>query len=198
MKDPVRGRKGGVRRYLACIASAVLGLGLVVLPAAGQDRPADQAHWQTAADDYRGLPSPATALTLSAVGTAAAIASCVFAGKLSRRSYLGYIAIVPLLAGPSLGAMYGGCWGRAWLWTGLRTAGLIMVVAIVQADFDHDEGPNYVLIGGMALSAIIEMATVGKAVRKHNDRLLARRGLNVGVSPFALPKGAGVQLRLSF
>ena len=84
------------------------------------------------------------------------------------------------------------------MWTGLRTVGTFVLLGIALEDDEEGPGAVYAWIGGMALSAIIEMATIGKAVRKHNERLLARRGLNVAVAPFALPKGAGIQLRLSF
>lgn len=52
--------------------------------------------------------------------------------------------------------------------------------------------------GGMALSAIYDIATVKKAVNKRNQAKLARRKLDVALAPFAVRKGAGVQLRLSF
>ena len=189
MTDRTREKKGGFGGSIRMAACAVLGLGLVVLPAAGRDRPADQAHWQTNFD-YRGLPSESMAVALSVIGTAAAVASL--------SSDNGWLALAGLSVGPSLGFMYGGCWGRGLMTSGLRLGATIAVVVYA---LEHDEdgpGLGYAWIGGMALSAIIDMATVRKAVRKHNDRLLARRGLNVGVSPFALPKGAGVQVRLSF
>ncbi|NTV80925.1 MAG: hypothetical protein HGA24_05835, partial [Candidatus Aminicenantes bacterium] len=56
----------------------------------------------------------------------------------------------------------------------------------------------YGWLGGMAASAVLDMVTVGRTVRRHNQTILARRGLNVDVSPFAVPKGGGLQLRLSF
>ncbi len=189
MADRTREKKDGFGGPVRLAASALLALGLVVLPAAGQDRPADQASWQKDVD-YRGLPSESMAVALSVIGTAAAVASLY--------SHNGWVALAGLSLGPSLGFMYGDCLGRGLLTSGLR---LGATIAAVLYSVEHDEagpGLGYAWIGGMALSAIIDIATVGKAVRKHNDRLLARRGMSVGVAPFALPKGAGVQVRLSF
>jgi hypothetical protein len=125
------------------------------------------------------------------VGTTAAVASFFAAYR------LGYFTLVPLFAGPSLGAMYGGLWGRALIFTGLRFAGTL---ALLSAAYDDDAGFGwaYAWVGGMALSAVIEVATVGNAVHKRNDRRLAQRGLRVQAAPFALPKGGGIQVRLSF
>jgi len=50
----------------------------------------------------------------------------------------------------------------------------------------------------MAGSIIFDLVTVKKAVRKHNQAREERARLSVAVAPFALPKGAGVQLRMSF
>ncbi len=189
MADRTREKKGGSGGRVRLAACALFGLGLIVLPAAGQDRPADQASWQKDVD-YRGLPSESMAVALSVIGSAAAVAS-LYSDNWG-------VALAGLSLGPSLGFMYGGCWGRGLMTSALRLGATIALATYV---LDHDEaGPGlaYVWIGGMALSAVIDAATVRKAVRKRNDRLLSRRGLNVGVSPFALPKGAGVRVRLSF
>jgi hypothetical protein len=130
------------------------------------------------------------ATALSVIGTAAAVASWY--------SRNGYVILAGLALGPSLGFFYGGCWGRGLLTAGLRVVATYAVAAIALGD--HGAGPAlaYGWLGGMAASAILDMATVGPAVRRHNQTILARRGLNVDVSPFAVPKGGGVQLRLSF
>ena len=83
------GKRGGVRRYLGWAAGALVVLGLLTLPAAGQDPLRDQTHWQTAAASYRELPSETTSILLSLVGTAASVAS-VFSWR-----YLGYVTLVP-------------------------------------------------------------------------------------------------------
>ena len=191
MKDRIEGPEGrrafGKGRPL--VACVLLGLALSALPAAGQGQPG-QTHWQTP-PDHRGLPSENTAVLLSAVGTTAAVLS--FFGSYR----LGYMTFVPLFAGPSLGAIYGGLWGRALLFIGIRVAGTFALAAAAYDD-DAGIGLGYAWVGGMALTAIIEIATVGGAVRKRNDRRLAQRGLKVEAAPFALPKGGGVQVRLSF
>lgn len=40
--------------------------------------------------------------------------------------------------------------------------------------------------------------TVKRAVHKRNEVRMARRKLSVAMAPFVMPKGAGVQIRLSF
>lgn len=190
MKERIGRRKGRTRSRTRAVraACALLALAIAALPAIAQEEPG-QTHWQTP-PDTRGLPREDTAIMLSVVGTAVSAAS-FFA------SYgLGHFGLVPLFAGPSLGAMYGGLWGRALIFTGLRFAGTL---ALAAAAYDHDAlGLAYVWVGGMALSAVIEIATVGHAVHTRNERRLAQRGLKVEAAPFALPKGGGIQVRLSF
>jgi hypothetical protein len=181
-----RDRWRGVRRPAAC---AFLGLGLVVLPVAGQSRPAGQVQPLTDAA-YHGLPSETMAVTLSVIGTAVAAAS-LWSGN-------GWVMLAGLSIGPSMGFLYGNCWGRGFFSAGLRLGATFALAAFALSDDEHSETFGIAWIAGMAASAIIDMATVKMAVRRHNDRILARRGLNVAVSPFALPKGAGVQVRLSF
>ena len=50
----------------------------------------------------------------------------------------------------------------------------------------------------MAATAVYDLATVKKTVHRRNEVRLARRKLKVAVTPFALPRGAGVQVQLSF
>jgi len=192
MKDRIEGPEGrrtsGKGRPL--VACALLGLALAVLPAAAQDPAPGQVHRQ-ASPGYRELPSERTAILLSAAGTAAAVLS-VFASR-----ELSSFSLVPLFAGPSLGAMYGGLWGRALLFTGLRLVGTYAFAVAAISD-EAGFGLAYVWIAGMSLTAVIEIATIGKAVHSRNERRLARRGITLGVSPFAVPKGAGLNLSLSF
>jgi len=176
------GRKPGLRTLTA--AGLLLGLAIAFVPAAaGQELPA--------ALDYHGLPSARTAVTLSVVGTLGAVLSA------SASNSLGIMALMPLFAGPSLGAMYGGLWGRALLFTGLRAMGTYALVAAALRDEEDAYSLAMVWVGGMAVTAVIETATVGRAVHRRNERL-ARRRMNLDLTPFALPKGAGVQVRLSF
>jgi hypothetical protein len=192
MRDRIEGpnsrrTSGKGRPFVAC---ALLGLALAVLPAAAQVATPGQVNRQ-APSDIRGLPSDRTAILLSAAGTAAAVLSVFASHEVSSFS------LVPLFAGPSLGAMYGGLWGRALLFTGLRLVGTY-AFAIAASSDEAGIGLAYAWIAGMSLSAVIEIATIGKAVHDRNERRLARRGIALGVSPFAVPKGAGLNLSLSF
>jgi hypothetical protein len=181
-----RDRSRGIWRPATC---AFLGLGLVVLPVAGQSQPAVHAQPDTAAA-YYGLPSEKMAVMLSVIGTAVAAAS-LWSGN-------AWVALAGLSIGPSLGFLYGNCWGRGFLSAGLRLGATFALAAAALSDDEHSETYRIAWIAGMAASAVLDMATVRMAVRRQNARRLAGRGLNVAVSPFALPKGAGVQVRLSF
>jgi hypothetical protein len=191
MRDLSKGRRGRTGTLSRGLLIALLGLGLVAAPAVGQETPGGGQPPQ-AASQYNGLPSENMALALSAIGTIAAVASMfVWLG--------GYGNILAWSALPSLGFMYGGCWGRGLLTTGLRLGATFLVLGYA---FNHDEdnleGLRFAYLGGMALSAIIDIATVKKAVHKRNEARLARRGLKLAVAPFALPKGGGIQVRMSF
>jgi hypothetical protein len=124
------------------------------------------------------------------IGTLGAVASLF--------SQNGYVALGGLALGPSLGFFYGGCWGRGMLTACLRLGATYAAVAIALSDRGAGPALAYGWLGGMAASAILDMATVGRAVRRRNQALLTRRGLNVDLSPVAVPKGGGVQVRLSF
>ena len=167
----------------------LLGLAVAVLPAAGQVQADDLAQLRASSAAY-GLPSDSMATALSVIGTAAAVAG-MFSGS-------AWFALGGLAVGPSLGFLYGGCWGRGLLTAGLRFGATMGFVAIAMADDDVGEGAVSAWLVGMAGSAILDMATVGRAVRRQNQARLARRGLQVDLSPFAMPKGGGLQVRLSF
>jgi hypothetical protein len=132
----------------------LLGLALVMAPAYGQNPEFNLTQAQQGGG--YGLPSENTAMALSVLGSVAAVA-IVFSEN-------AWIAVAGLSFAPSLGFMYGGCWGR----------------------------------GMMAASLVYDLATVRSSVRKHNAAIMARRGPKVGVSPFAMRKGGGVQVSLSF
>jgi hypothetical protein len=110
----------------------------------------------------------------------------------------GYVILAGLTLGPSLGFFYGGCWGRGMLTAGLRLGATVALVYAAMSNDSLAPALAYGWLGGMAASAILDMATVGQAVRRHNQARLARRGFNIDMTPVAVPKGAGVQLRLSF
>jgi hypothetical protein len=190
-RDKRTGDKGRLRTMGRWALCAMLGAALAGLPAAAQQAGGDKVPWREHADGA-GLPSEDTAFTLSVVGTVAAGLSPI-CGR-----YLGWTALIPLFAGPSLGAIYGGCWGRALLFTGLRLAGTFAAAAALFDDDFGSDGAAYAWIGGMVLSAVIETATIKAAVRKHNRAVLNRRGVKFDAVPFALPKGGGIQIRLSF
>jgi hypothetical protein len=180
------GRKRGLGRRTAGVLA---GLALALVPVFGQTPSSSLSQGQPVPADY-GLPSENTAMTLAVVGSAFAVAS-VFSEN-------GYVALGGLCLGPSLGFMYGGCWGRALLSSGLRFAGTFVALSVL---FDDDEDSGGVVTAwlvGMSASIVLDLATVRSAVHKRNAAIMARRGLTVGVSPFALPKGGGLQVRLSF
>lgn len=179
----MRGRIDRHRRRLGrgilAASGIVFALFLNQAPAFGQ-----------ASAEAHDLPSGRTATTISAVGTLLSI-PLMFLGR--DAAALGAVGI---LTGPSIGYFYGGCWGRGLFSTGLRTAFSFIMAAIL---YDNETNAGFsVWLGGMALSAIYDIATVKKAVNKRNQAKLARRKLDVALAPFAVRKGAGVQLRLSF
>ena len=180
-----------MRNRGTCRGSAVLillGLCLVVVPVAGRGRNEGQAPVSPVVA-YPGLPSANTAFGLSVAGTVAALASMY--------SRNGYVAWAGITFGPSLGFFYGGCWGR-----GLLTAGLRVVVTFAALAVALNDGLSksweFVWLGGLAGSAILDLATVRRTVLRRNARVRTRRGLQLDMSPFAVPKGGGVRLQLSF
>ena len=200
----MRDRKNERRRRAGGLACAVLGFCLTVGPVVSQDITGGPASPPIAASAYR-LPSEKTAFTLSLVGSLVPVGlTALMAMVQSSDEDFGIpgldVAIgLTLAAGSSAGFFYGGLWGRGLLMSGLRLGASILVVYYAMY---YDERDNTWLgvawLAGMAGSIIFDLATVKSAVRKHNRARLAERGLNIAVSPFALPKGAGVQLRLSF
>ncbi len=193
MRSGNKGTPGRMKAWGRAAAGAFLGLTLAVLPVLGQDQPAGQAATQRTAV-YVGLPSENTALMLSALGTFAAVAS-IWAPAAGRD----WLFLGTLTIGPSLGFFYGGCWGRGLVSAGLRFGGTVAVVAVALANDEEDlSALGLAWVGAMAVSAVYDIATVKKAVRRQNARRMARRGVQVGVSPFALSKGGGVSVSLSF
>jgi hypothetical protein len=136
-----------------------------------------------------GLPSENTAIFLSVLGSAAAVLS----------AYTGndYAFMTCLTIGPSLGFFYGGCWGRGALTATLRFAATAAAVAVALND-DSSIATGYLWAGAMIGTFILDIATVKRAVRRHNAAAMARRGLTVDVAPIAARKGGGIQLRLGF
>jgi hypothetical protein len=180
------GRKRGLGRRTAGVL-AVMALALV--PVFGQTPSFRLSQGRPAPADY-GLPSENTALTLAVVGSALAVAS-VFSEN-------GYVALGGLCLGPSLGFMYGGCWGRALLSSGLRFVATFVALSVLFNDAEDSGGVAMAWLVGMGASIALDILTVRSAVHKRNAAVMARQGLTVGVSPFALPKGGGLQVRLSF
>lgn len=177
-------RKGLGRR----IAGILAGLALALVPVFGQSPSFSLAQGQPAPADYR-LPSESTAVALAVIGTAVAVASLA--------SENGWVFMAGLAFGPSLGFFYGGCWGRGLLSSVLRLGVTVAAVAWILED-DESATPGYLWLGAMATSVVFDILTVKRAVHKRNESIRARRGAKVGVSPFALPKGGGIQLQLSF
>jgi hypothetical protein len=181
------GRSGRLAAHLVVIAC---GTALLVAPLAAQ---APRPIWPRAAAEVSAfrLPSENTAFTLSAVGTLAGVVM-----PLMSREW-GWGILATWCVGPSLGFLYGGCWGRG-LATAVLRFGFTLAVAVAAFNDETNDSLGYAWIGGMAALAALDLATVKRAVRNRNRRRMAGRGLQLDVSPFAVPKGAGVRLRLSF
>lgn len=200
----MRDRKSKRRRRAAGLACAVLGFCLTVGPVVSQDITGGPASPPSAASAYR-LPSERTAFTLSLVGSLVPVGLTALMAMVQASDEdwgipsLDIVIGLSLAAGSSAGFFYGGLWGRGLLMSGLRLGASILVISYTMY---YDERDNTWLavawLAGMAGSMILDVATVKSAVRKHNRARLAKRGLNIAVSPIALRKGAGVQLRLSF
>jgi hypothetical protein len=198
----IRGQRA--RGRAAGFTCALLGLVLAAAPLPGQDTAVAPALPQSDPDLPR-LPSEKTAFKLSLYGSLAPFGLSALMAIVQQSDMdwgspgLDIAALVMLCSGSSAGFLYGGCWGRGLLMAGLR---LGATAALIAYTLNWDERDNTVLVltylGGMAGSIVFDLATVKKAVRKHNQARLAKRGLSVALSPIALPKGAGVQLRMSF
>jgi len=157
-----------------------LGLLLVIVPAVAAPSPGGEGG---------KLPSENTAFLISAGGAA-----------------LGLFISGLVFVGPSLGFFYGRCWGRGLAHVGLRFAAAIVVAGFALSAELNDSGEETKVALGVAgvcvyLGSVIwDLATVKKAVRKHNAAVRARKGLDVAVAPFILAKakGAGIRMQLSF
>ena len=83
--------------------------------------------------------------------------------------------------------------------TGLRVG---VSMAAIAYSLENDEEDNtavgVLMVGTLIGSAIYECATVKSAVRKHNAARLAKRNLKLAVAPFAVRRGAGLSVQLSF
>jgi len=171
-------------------AAAFLGLCLAAAPLLAQDGSGAQAS-SPSTERAPGLPSEKMALALSLGGTLVS-----WGLMLSTHSLAAWAGV---MVGPSLGSFYGGCWGRGLLLTGLRVGVWGATFAYV---LEHDEQKNtaafVLMLGTLIGTTIYECATVESAVRKRNAARLAKQNLKLAVAPFALRKGAGLQVRLSF
>ncbi len=202
-KESLPSGKG--RRMPRALAAGLIGIWLAAGPLLAQTIPASQAVSPPTARSL-GLPSEGTAFTLSLTGTLAGwgllLASAggdSWGGESEASSAMAYVAVAGVMAGPSLGYFYGGCWGRGLLMTGIRVG---LTMGLLSYSLNNDEkdltGLGVAFMGVLVGTAIYECATVKSAVRKHNAAHIARRGLNFAAAPFVLRKGAGLQVRLSF
>lgn len=176
------GRAGRGALGQGLVAGALIAVALMTVPAFGQSPRFDLAGGTP-------LPSENTAMALSLIGSAAAVASVY--------SQNGYAFLTCLTVGPSLGFFYGGCWGRGLLTASLRLAGTFAAVAIALND-DTGLATGYIWFGAMIGTSLLDIATVRSSVRRHNAKVMARRGFDVDVAPFAMPKGGGLRVRLAF
>jgi len=183
MKTRKPGVGSGIRNIGGWVLGLGLGLALVMAPVYGQ------APEFNLAQKVPALPSENSAVFLSVLGTVAAVASGY--------SQNGYVFLTAVAVGPSLGFLYGGCWGRGILTAVLRIAVTYGVAALAFGD-EAGCSLGYIWIGTMIGTSLLDIATVRRTVRRHNEAVTARRGLKVDVSPFAMPKGGGIQVRLGF
>ncbi len=198
-------RRGKARVLTAGLIGIPIGIWLATGPLFAQGIPAYQAGSPPTARSL-SLPSEGTAFTLSLAGTLAGwgllLASTgrdTWDTPSEASSALTCVAIAGLMAGPSLGYFYGGCWGRGLLMTAVRVGVSLGVLAYSLNNDEEDlTGLGYAYLGVLLGTAIYECATVKSAVRKHNAAHMAQRGLTVAAAPFVLPKGAGLHVRLSF
>lgn len=112
-----------------------------------------------------------------------------------------------LIAGPSIGYFYGGVPGRGWFGIGIRTVGVGgMISSFAICGWDCGPGDsNYGLAwlvfgtgGAIVLGDIIyDLATVKKAVRKHN-RSLQKTGWMLVPVYLGEHNAGGLQLRVTF
>jgi hypothetical protein len=202
-KSPIKETRPG---RLGIIAAAFLVAFLPAAPLTAQDDTGAQAPSPITAESL-GLPKVKTAYNLSLWGTlgsyglllAYSVASSAEGGGSTIASVLGYAGLAGIMIGPSLGNFYGGLWGRGLLLTGLRVGTSVAVIAYTMY---HDESDNTAVavlwLSTLIGSTIYECATVKSAVRKHNAARLAKRNLKVAVAPFAVRRGAGLSVQLSF
>ena len=194
VKEPRPGRLG-------IIAAEFLVACLLAAPLTAQDDIGAQASSPVTAESL-GLPKEKTAFTLSLTGALASWGLMLVSIAVAPEdvpSEMGVAAVAGIMIGPSLGCFYGGCWGRGLLMTGLRVG---VSMAAIAYSLENDEEDNtavgVLMVGTLIGSAIYECATVKSAVRKHNAARLAKRNLKLAVAPFAVRRGAGLSVQLSF
>lgn len=192
MKEQTRRGAGRARRRTVPLVAAFCGAALLVMPLALNGQAAGGLRTGLAGD-RSGLPSENTALALGAVGALAG----AFLPLVSSDLAGGWGLLATWCVGPSLGFFYGGCWGRGLLTAGLR-AGLTFVLALAAYEDDNFVAIGSLWLGGMAGTALWDLATTRRAVHNRNRRIMARRGLRLDVAPLVLRQGAGLTVRLSF
>lgn len=130
--------------------------------------------------------NPATALSLSALGTAAGV-GLMAVGLRTDSGELGLLGVITTLVGPNMGHYYAGDTGRGLALTGVRAAGAgVMVVGsfwlllecfpFPDTECEGGTGPAVVMSTGLALvagSALYSIYDAPRAARRHNAR--ARR-----------------------
>lgn len=185
-----RGKSARAGRLAAHLVAIVCGTALLLAPLDAQGPSPVWPRAAAGASAYR-VPSENTALTLSVLGTLTGVVIPLMSHE------WGWGILASWCVGPSLGFLYGGCWGRG-LATAVLRFGFTFALALAAFNDEANNSLGFAWLGGMAASVALDLATVKRAVRNRNRRRLADRGLQLDVSPFAVPKGAGVRLRLSF
>ena len=110
-----------------------------------------------------------------------------------------------IIVGPSVGYIYGGRSGRGWAGVGIRSAlivGTVLLAAATAGDGEigGGEAPAIIVLGGVTAAtivAIIDIATVKKAVRKRNQEL-GEKNWMMAPKYFARSRAGGVEIKVKF
>jgi hypothetical protein len=161
--------------------------------------PASAQEGQAPAPPGIGLKSEKTAFAWSLAGTLIAwglvfLPELLGVDKYGTAHIWGYVAVVGIPIGPSLGHFYAGSTGQAIGSIVVRCLGMFVTIA---AGLSESDTLAWFGLGMMAVSSAVDVATVKAAVRRYN--LKAGRA-SVALSPVVSPrsKGLGLQLRIGF
>ena len=100
--------------------------------------------------------------------------------------------IMGLTVAPSLGHMYAGQWGRAQLFTGLRTTALLVAALCEFPDTaSGNMGFFYIGLGMWGVTTLIDWCMVPSSVEKYNERFQLQPEINLNDGTY----GIGISYR---